>query len=331
MKNIKTSPYIPTDITIQESGKNGIKIVAYPFEAGYAVTLAHPLRRLLLGSSVGFAPIALKIEGATHEFDSVRGLMEDVAIFIVNLKNIRFKIKGDAQKLILDYSFAGNRVITGADLATDEVSIVTPDFHLATINQDAELKFSIILHRGLGYLPSEDVRALIPDNYIPLDAYFTPVRKATYEIENVLVEDNPTFEKIVFEIETDGLIDPLSAFKNSLAVMYKQMSVFNTELNVSAPEVQQKEEEIPELKHLLQKAESLNLSARSFNCVDRSNIKYVGELVLMNENELKEIKNLGKKSYEEIRDKLEEIGYPVGKDIPEALASALRKKLEKLK
>lgn len=328
MKNIKTSPYIPTTISVQEIGKNRVKVSAYPFESGYAITLAHPLRRLLLGSSVGSAPIAIKIEGAAHEFDSVRGIMEDVALFVVNLKEIRFKIQGDADRVVLDYSFRGPAVIKGSDLSNDHVEVVTPNQHLATINEDATLNFSLILQRGIGYVPSEEIRGLIPEGYIPMDAYFTPVKRATYEIENVLVEDNPTYEKIVLEIETDGLIEPLDAFRDALNVMQKQMSVFNSEWSVSPAELSGDDES--EFRVLTQKIESLNLSARSFNCLDRAGMKFVGELVLMGEAELKEVKNLGKKSFDEIKEKLEEVGYPIDSELPEDLASALRKRLNKL-
>lgn len=331
MKTIKTSPYVPTEIDIDSISKNQARISAYPFESGYAVTLAHPMRRLLLSSSVGFAPIAIRIQGASHEFDSVRGMMEDVALFIVNLKNIRFKLKEGVEKVTIDYAFTGPKTVMGADLEDEQVEIVTPDASLATINEDATLNFSIIIQKGIGYVPSEDIRDMIADDFIPLDAFFTPVKKAVYDIENMLVEDDPTYERIVFNITTDGLIDPVNAFKDALSVMYKQMSVFNDELNVNIADSDVREEENPELKNLLQKVETLNLSARSFNCLDRSNIKYIGELVLMSENELKEIKNLGKKSYEEIQEKLDDLGYPVGGDRPESLVIALKKKIEKLK
>ncbi|MGP1450707.1 MAG: DNA-directed RNA polymerase subunit alpha [Wolinella sp.] len=331
MKNIKTSPYIPTDVSIQETGKNRIRILAYPFESGYAITLAHPLRRLLLGSSVGFAPIALKIEGATHEFDSVRGIMEDVALFVVNLKNIRFKIKGDAEHVTLDYSFKGAMSVKGADLSNDVVEVVTPSQHLATINEDATLTFSLVVQKGIGYVPSESMRNLAPEGYIPLDAYFTPVKKATYEIENVLVEDNPTYEKIILDIETDGLIDPIVAFRDALSVMQKQMSVFNSEWSVSVAESTLGDDEDPELRLFLQTIETLNLTARCFNSLDRAGIKFIGELVLLGEGELKKVKNLGAKSFDEVKDKLEEIGYPVGTELSGEVASALQKKINRLK
>ncbi len=326
MKSIKTSPHVPTRIEVKEVGTNRIQIVAYPFESGYAITLAHPLRRLLLGSSVGFAPIALRISGVAHEFDSVRGMVEDVSHFIVNLKTIRFKGKDEGENISVDYNFKGPRIITGADLANDVVDVVTPNIHLATINEDAVLNFSVVICRGIGYVPSEEIRNQVPDGFIPLDSYFTPVTNVTYTTENMLVEDDPNYEKVIFDIQTDGQVAPLTAFKNALSVMHKQMAIFNTELNIEVPEINNGNEDSPEIKTLLQTIDSLNFSARCFNCLDRFGIKYLGELVLLSEDQIKNIKNLGKKSLDEITAKLEELGYPVGKEIPEDLMSLLKKK-----
>lgn len=326
MKSIKTSPHVPTRIEVKEVGTNRIQIVAYPFESGYAITLAHPLRRLLLGSSVGFAPIALRISGVAHEFDSVRGMVEDVSHFIVNLKTIRFKGKDEGENISVDYNFKGPRIITGADLANDVVDVVTPNIHLATINEDAVLNFSVVICRGIGYVPSEEIRNQVPDGFIPLDSYFTPVTNVTYATENMLVEDDPNYEKVIFDIQTNGQVAPLTAFKNALSVMHKQMAIFNTELNIEVPEINNGNEDSPEIKTLLQTIDSLNFSARCFNCLDRFGIKYLGELVLLSEDQIKNIKNLGKKSLDEITAKLEELGYPVGKEIPEDLMSLLKKK-----
>ncbi len=334
MNNIKTSPYKPTNIDINMIGDNKAQIVAYPFESGYGITLAHPIRRLLLSSSVGFAPIAIKIDGATHEFDSVRGMSEDVAIFIINLKNIRFKLKDGVEKAIVEYSFKGSKEINGSDLETDEVEIVTKDTYLATINEDAALKFSLIIEKGIGYVPSEEIRDLVKkedSGYIALDAFFTPIKNVVYDIENILIEDNPNYEKVIFTIVTDGQIDPINAFKNALSVMYEQMEVFKKELEINSADKFEIQEDLVELKVLTQKIEDLNLSARSFNCLDRGEIKYLGELALMNETELKEIKNLGKKSLDEIKAKLDEVGFPVEKSLNEELKTALSKKIKKLK
>ncbi len=331
MDSIKTSAYMPTEIEVENISKNKIKVIAYPFESGFGVTLAHPLRRLLFSSTVGFAPIAVKIEGVTHEFDSIRGMLEDVALFIINLKNIRFKIKNDEERVVLNYSFSGPKEIKGSDLNNDEVEIVTPENYFCTINEDAELNFTVIVEKGIGYVPSENIREDLDADFIALDGFFTPVKKAVYDIENVLVEDNPNFEKVVFTVETDGLITPLVAFKNSLEAMYSQMSVFNGLLNIEAVAVEETQSVSVELGKLLQSVEDLNLSARSFNCLDRANIKFIGELALMDENELKNLKNLGKKSLEEIKQVMEDLEFPVGFEFQDGAKEVLEEKIQDLK
>ena len=332
MNMIKTEPYIPTEIKADPVSANRTKISIYPFESGYAITLAHPIRRLLLSSSVGYAPTALKIQGVLHEFESIRGIVEDVSHFISNLKNIRFLIKDKTLDSVqLQYDFKGPMVLNANELANDVVEIVNPDAYLATINENADISFSLIIQKGIGYVPSEHIRGKIAEDYIPLDAYFTPVKKAVYEIENVLVEDNPNYEKIIFDIETDGQIDPLTAFKEAVAIMHKQMSIFGIDLSATSSSTKNIAENSGELKTLMIKIDTLNLSARCFNCLDRSGLKYVGELVIMSENELKNIKNMGKKSYDEIADKLYELGYPVGGEIAEDILQLLNRKLAKIK
>jgi len=328
MKKIKTSPLLPQEFVVEQISDTEANVIAFPFETGYAVSLAHPLRRFLLSSSVGYAPVAIKIEGAKHEFDSVRGMLEDISDFIINLKGIRFKLKDDAKEAEITYSFAGPCEIKGSDLDTDEVEIVTPDAFLATLNDDATLNFTIKIFQGIGYVPSEDIREELDEGYIALDAFFTPVRKATYAIENVLVEDNPNFEKVVLNIVTDGQISPLDAFRNALEVMHAQLNVFSSEISIQAPATIERVEESPELKKLTARIDDLGLSARSFNCLDRSNIKYIGEIVLMSQNDLKNVKNLGKKSYEEILEKLTETGFSVGENLSDDLVIALKKKIE---
>ena len=328
MKKIKTSPLLPKEFVVEQISENEANIIAYPFETGFAVSLAHPLRRFLLSSSVGYAPVAIKIEGAKHEFDSVRGMLEDISDFIINLKGIRFKLKNSAKEAELNYSFTGPCEIKGSDLNNDDAEVVTPDAFLATLNEDATLNFSIKVFQGIGYVPSEEIREQLEEGYIALDAFFTPVRKVTYDIEKVLVEDNPNFEKVVLNIVTDGQITPLDAFKNALEVMYAQLAVFNSEISIQAPVTIERAEESPELKKLTERIDELGLSARSFNCLDRSNIKYVGEIVMMSQNDLKNVKNLGKKSFEEIVEKLLEFGFEVGADLSDDLVNALKKKIE---
>jgi len=333
MKKFVNAPFLPTEVEIEQVTENSAIISAFPFESGYAITLAHPLRRLLMSSSVGYAPIAVKIDGAKHEFDSIRGMLEDIAIFIINLKEVRFKIKNDQEQVEIEYSFSNAREIKGADLENDDIEVINGDHHLATINSDCTLNFSIIVQKGIGYIASEDLRDLIPNDFIPLDAFFTPVKKVTYDIQKMLVEDNPNYEKAIFTVTTDGQISPIDAFKEAVSTMYSQMSVFNKVFDLS--EVKLVEANAPEnttdLKDLIVKIEDLNLSARSFNSLDRAGIKFVGDLALMSEVEVKSIKNLGKKSLEEISEKFADIGYPIDSVLDEDTASALRKKLEQLK
>ena len=331
MKKIKVAPFLPTEVEVKEVSKNNAQVIAYPFENGYAVTLAHPLRRLILGSSIGYAPISLKVEGAAHEFDSIRGVHEDVAMFIINLKSIRFQISNDLDRVSVSYAFKGPREVTAADLANDQVTVINEDVVLATLNEDAELNFTIEIAKGIGYVPSEDLAEDVAEDAIALDAFFTPVRKANYAIENVLVEDNPDYEKIVFDIETDGQISPVEAFANALNTMSKQMSVFNGVLDVDIESTPTRKTGGDELKPFLVGVDVLGLSARSFNSLDRAGIKHLGELVLMSENELKNIKNLGKKSLDEIKECLVEQGFGSDYELPEAIRTALVKKLEKLK
>ena len=328
MRKIKTSPYVPEEFEVEQISENEANIIAYPFETGYAISLAHPLRRFLLSSSMGYAPVALKVEGATHEFDSVRGMLEDISEFILNLKNVRFRLSDEVESVEVTYNFSGSKEITGADLNSDAVECVTPDAFLATLNEDAEVTFTIIIYKGMGYVASEDIRDELPEGFIPMDAYFTPVRRVTYSIEHVLVEDNPEFEKIVMNIKTDGQIDPLGAFKNALSVMKTQMGVFSQDINESPSETGPRTTDSDELKIMVQKIEELGLSARSFNCLDRASVHYIGEISSMTETELKNVKNLGKKSLDEIKDKLVEIGQPVGSVTDASTIEQFKKKIE---
>ncbi|CRF46195.1 DNA-directed RNA polymerase alpha subunit [Helicobacter heilmannii] len=330
MKVIKTAPHVPTDISVEKISNRQIRICVSAFESGYAITLAHPIRRLLLQSSVGYAPIGIKIENVAHEFDSVRGMSEDVALFIANLKNIRLigQTNNPDEQLVVHYSFKGPAKLSGKHLETEGVQVVDQEAYLATINEDVQLDFALIIQRGMGYVPSESIRGLIPSDYIPLDAYFTPIKKVVYNIEHMLVDGNPNFERVVFDIESDGQIDPQTAFQEAVKTMHAQMHIFSTSMAHS--KVYALEDSL-EVKELVRKVEDLDLSARCFNCLDKIGIKYIGELVLMDAYELKGIKNLGKKSYDEIAEKLEQLKYPVGQELSPEFKASLKARIDKLK
>lgn len=333
MRKIKVTPFMPTEVEVNELGTNRAEIVAYPFESGYAVTLAHPLRRLVLGSSIGYAPISVKIKNVAHEFDTIRGMHEDVAVFIINLKNIRFKIKNDeTDKVQLSYSFTGPKEVKASDLVNDLVDIIDGDLPLATLNEDAELSFTLTVAKGMGYVSSEDLIDDVDADAIALDAFFTPVRKVNYKIENVLVEDSPNYEKIIFDITTDGQVSPVDSFANALQTMSKQLSIFSGVLNVDInSSFEKKSGDDNQLKPFLKTVDNLGLSARSFNSLDREGIKYLGELVLMSDAELKNIKNLGKKSLDEITDCLAEHGFGSDHEMDISTRESLKKKIEQLK
>jgi DNA-directed RNA polymerase subunit alpha len=328
MNKIKTEVLIPGDVSFKEEGNKAI-IEVYPFEAGFGVSVAHPIRRTLIASTPGFAPIALKIEGVKHEFDSLKGMLEDVASFIINLKNIRFKIK-EGTEAAVEYVFVGPKEIRGSDLNNDLVEVVTPNEYIATLNEEAELRLSLIIRKGMGFVAVENFRDEIPEGFIGLDAYFSPVKKVVYNIENVLVEDDPNFEKVIFEVVTDGQISPIEAFKNAVNNYLNQFSVFSKEFKLE--QKKSTSVELDDIYNVLFEAiENLNLRSRSFNALDRAGIKFVGELVLMGKEKISNIKNLGTKSLEEIFDKLEEIGFPLNKTLPLDIKKAIEDKLSQLK
>ncbi|AJC90006.1 DNA-directed RNA polymerase, alpha subunit [Campylobacter subantarcticus LMG 24377] len=332
MRHITTSAYTPTEFSIENISDTVAKVSAWPFEIGYAITLAHPLRRLLYSSTVGFAPTGVKIKGVAHEFDSMRGMLEDVALFIINLKKLRFKLKTNSEKEIVTFSFKGPKEICGKDLDNEVVEVVNADSYLATINEDADLEFTLIIEKGIGYVPSEEVQNFLDPEFIALDAFFTPVKHAVYDIEKVLFEDNPDYEKVVFTITTDGQISPSDAFKNALEAMYKQLSVFDKIANAqSVVRSQTPNNEVEHVK-LLQNITELNLSARSFNCLEKANVVYIGELALMSVSELADLKNLGKKSLDEIKSVMESIGFPIGNSkLSDSAKETLKKKIIELK
>ena len=327
MNKIKTSLNVPTEFNFKEEG-NKATIEIYPFEKGFGISVAHPIRRTLISSTLGYAPVAIKIEGVKHEFDSLKGMLEDVANFIINLKNIRFKINSDEVRV--DYSFVGPREIKGEDLVTDEVEVVTPNEYIATINEEAKLNFTLIIKKGMGFVAVENLRDEIEEGFIGLDAYFSPIKKVVYNIENILVEDDPNYEKVIFEIETDGQISPVEAFKDAVSKYLSQFAIFSKDIKI---EPENKEVKLnDEYNILFESIDKLNLRSRAYNALkDRAGIEYIGELILMGKEKISNIKNLGAKSLEEIYEKLEEVGFSLDKHLPFNIKKAIEEKLKALK
>jgi DNA-directed RNA polymerase subunit alpha len=330
MNKIKTKLLIPNKLNVDVKG-NKAKVEIYPFERGYGITLAHPIRRVLLASTVGYAPVAIKIGGISHEFDSIKGVFEDVATFIINLKNVRFKIKDSSKDEIeVNYTFVGPKELYGKDLNNDDVEVVVPDEYMITLNEDARLNFSLIIKKGMGFVPSENIRDDIPNGYIALDAFFSPIKNAIYEIENILVEDETDFEKVVFTIETDGQIAPDDALRDAVNKLFGQFAIFTEKFDL-VQEVEFEETLDEKYKILTDSIDSLNLRSRSYNCLEKDGIKFIGELVLMGSNEIAKIKNLGKKSLDEITEKLDSLGFNLNEPLSENVKKLLQKEIEKLK
>ncbi|CAA6805180.1 MAG: DNA-directed RNA polymerase alpha subunit (EC [uncultured Campylobacterales bacterium] len=331
MREIKTSPYIPTNLELKILDNNKAEVVAYPFESGFAITLAHPLKRLLLSSTVGYAPTAIKISGIEHEFDTIKGVLEDAAILISNVKNLRFKIKDEeSTRAEVKYSFSKKQELLGSSFVNDEVDVTLPENYVATLNDDANLEITIVIEKGIGYVPSEDLRDKVSKNFIPMDAFFTPVLKATYDIENVLVEDNPNFEKIIFQIQTDGQITPENAFKNALAIMNEQLVVFNQEMKIPKVKIAKVKNASNELDVLFTKIENLDIGTRGKNALSKSDFVYAAQVAMLSKDGLKSIKNLGKKSLEEIEQVMESLNYPVGYNFSDEQIEIINLKLTEL-
>lgn len=332
MRKVVTTAHMPTEFAIEDLADNKARISAWPFEIGFGITLAHPLHRLLRLSAVGYAATAIKIDGVSHEFDSKRGMLEDISLFIINIKNMRFKFKNeDSKREEVSFSFKGPREIKGGDLTNDVIEVVNPDNYIATINEDTELDFTLIIEKGIGYVASEELREKTEADFIALDAFFNPVRSSVYRIENVLHEDNPDYEKIVFEITTDGQISPVKAFSNALDAMYQQMLVFNKLATTSPRALNEDKKEEVDLSPLLRSVKELGLGVRSNNGLEKAGIEYIGELALMSESEINNLKNVGKKSVDEILNAMREIGYPIGANSAEAHKDKLMEKIKEIK
>ncbi len=317
-------------VEVEELDENKAKVSVYPFESGHAITLAHPLRRILMSSSVGFAPIAVKIENVAHEFDSLKGMVEDAALFILNLKALRFKIKDEnIDEVTVDYSFDRAGSITGKELENADIEVVNSDMPLATINDKCELNFTLVIQKGIAYTPSEETKDMVAEEFIPLDAFFTPVQNVVYDIQKVLVDDNPNFERINFVIKTDGQISPVDAMKEAVATMNKQMSVFNKIFHLDKITTTKENDDIAiDTKVFMQSISELELSARGFNSLEKAGLKYVGQIALMSDVEVENIKNLGKKSLDELSAKMKELGYPIDEPLDELVSATLRKQIE---
>lgn len=286
------------------------KFVVEPLERGYGTTLGNSLRRILLSSLPGVAVTSVKIDGILHEFSTIPGVKEDVTEIILNLKKLAVKLNGENTKRVL-INAIGPKEVTAADILGDsDVEIFNPELHIATLEENATLIMEINLARGRGYVPAEmNKDENTPISVIPTDSIFTPVRKVNFTVENTRVGQVTDYDRLVLEIWTDGSVTPSEGVSIGSKIMQEHLSLF-VELTDSAEgmEIMVEKEENQKEKALEMTIEELELSVRSFNCLKRAAINTVEELTHRSEEDMMQVRNLGKKSLDEVKHKLEELG-----------------------
>ncbi|MDR1068967.1 MAG: DNA-directed RNA polymerase subunit alpha [Clostridiales Family XIII bacterium] len=299
----------PTIEIMPTSDENYGMFVVKPLERGYGTTLGNSLRRILLSSLPGTAVTSVKIEGILHEFSTIPGVKEDVTEIILNLKKLAAKITGDDKVAIIDAT--GPKAVTAGDIQADSsVQIFNPDLHIATLEEDASIYMEINLSRGRGYVTAEMNKTdSTPIGVIPVDSIYTPVRKANFTVENTRVGQLTDYDKLSFEVWTDGSVSPRESVSIGAKIMYEHLKLF-IDLDDSTDGLEimiESAEHNPEEK-MKMTIEELELSVRSFNCLKRANINTVEELTQKTEEDMMKVRNLGRKSLEEVILKLEELG-----------------------
>jgi len=294
------------------------KFVAEPFERGFGVTIGNSLRRILLSSIQAAAVTSVKIVGAVHEFSSLPGVVEDTTDIILNLKELKLKLHEEGPKT-LHLNVSGEREVTAADIQADSaVEIINPGLHLATLSdRDAKLEMEIEIDFGRGYVMANKYRREDqPIGTIPVDSVFTPVTKVKIETENTRVGQITDYDKLIVEIWTDGRISPEDALGHSAKILKDNMTIFINFEEEPEEVVEEVDEEKERLKELLARSvEEMELSVRSGNCLKTASIKTIGDLVYKTEAEMLRYRNFGRKSLNEIKEILSEMGLSLGMDV----------------
>lgn len=301
-------PRIET-VELNSEGTYG-KFIVEPLERGYGTTLGNSLRRILLSSLPGAAATSIKIEGVLHEFSTVPGVGEDTTEIILSLKRLSLKIHADDEKT-LTIDAEGPRVITAADIQADsDVDILNPDLHIATLAEGAKLYMEIKASRGRGYVPADrNKRDDQEIGLIPIDSIFTPISRVNYSVENTRVGQVTNYDKLTLEVWTDGSIRPDEAVSLGADILIAHLKLFvGLTDSMSEKEIMVEKEDDKKEKVLEMTIEELDLSVRSYNCLKRAGINSVQELCSKTEEEMMKVRNLGRKSLEEVQEKLIDLG-----------------------
>lgn len=290
--------------------KNYGKFIVEPLERGYGTTLGNSLRRILLSSLPGAAVTSVKIDGILHEFSTIPGVKEDVTEIILNLKKLAVRLNNESTKRVI-INAVGPKEVTAADIIADsDLEIFNPELHIATLEENATLVMEMNIARGRGYVPADQNKTEnMPMAVIPIDSIYTPVRKVNFTVENTRVGQVTDYDRLILEIWTDGSIAPDEGVSIGAKIMQEHLKLFiDLTDSMDSVEIMVEKEEDQKEKALEMTIEELELSVRSFNCLKRAAINTVEELTHKTEDDMMKVRNLGKKSLDEVKHKLEELG-----------------------
>ena len=307
-------PEIDT-VELKSDGKYG-KFVLSPLERGYGITLGNSLRRVLLSSLPGVAVNSVKIDGVHHELSTIPGVKEDVTEIILAIKGLTAKLHGDGPKTVY-IEAEGECEVTAGDIKTDsEVDILDPGMHIATLGKDAKLYMEITIDRGRGYVSAErNKKDTMPIDVIAVDSIYTPVLKVNYQVDDTRLGQVTDYDKLTMEIWTDGTISAKEALSQAANLLNEHLKLFiDLSDEVGMAEVLVEKDDKGKEKILEMTIEDLDLSVRSFNCLKRAGINTVDDLINKSEEEMMKVRNLGKKSFDEVKEKLQSLGFDLSSE-----------------
>ena len=305
-------PKIET-VELKPDGTYG-RFVGEPLDRGFGITLGNSLRRILLSSLPGVAVISIKIDGIQHEFSTIPGVKEDVTEIILNIKGLTAKLYCEEPKTVRIEAEGECEITAGSIEADSEIEILDPSMHIATLGPGAKLSMEITLCKGQGYISAERNKQTMlekaPIGTIPVDSIYTPVLKVNYNVENTRVEQITDYDKLTLEVWTDGTISAKEAVGLAAKILNRQLNHFvDLSDEIGSTEIMEKREESGKEKALEMTIEELDLSVRAFNCLKRAGVNTVQDLVYKSPEEMMKVRNLGKKSLEEVMEKLHSLGF----------------------
>jgi len=309
----------PTKLDFVSGSDNArvASVVAEPLERGYGLTLGNALRRVLLSSLQGAAVTAIQIDGILHEFSSLPGVREDITDLVLNVKEIALKMGGEGPKRLM-LNKQGPGAVTAGDIkVTGDIEVLNPDLVICHLDDGAEINIEFTVNTGKGYVAADKNRPEdAPIGYIPVDALFSPVRRVSYKVDATRAGESLDKDKLTLTIETNGAISPEDSVAFAARILQDQLSVF---VNFEEPTKEKTQDTVPELAFnpaLLKKVDELELSVRSANCLKNDNIVYIGDLIQKTEAEMLRTPNFGRKSLNEIKEVLAQMGLHLGMDVP---------------